>query len=288
MDGRVREGEGARGRGGDYSSPTLPLFHSPPLSLAATFILSIVVAAIAAPMAAQQLSNLEPERPITVEDARPVPYRAFAGAVDWTYSERRDGFNDYGPGFSLLYGAARGLETGAALRYVTRPRRNAGRGISSGDLFLHALYEICPESATGPALAVRADVQLPTGLDSKGTDVHLTGLATRTFDAFRLHANFRFTREGATAPMERSERYEGVAGIDYLLSRRGLTDTLALADVVVRTNPLIGGPAVITIEAGARRRIGSQTSFFAGAGTDLAGPGGRTKVRVRVGVSQMY
>jgi hypothetical protein len=246
------------------------------------------LAASAAPMAAQQLSNLEPERPISVEDARPVPYRAFAGAVDWTYTERHDGFNDYGPGFSLLYGAARGVETGAALRYVTRPRRNAGRGISSGDLFLHALYAICPESATAPALAVRVDVQLPTGLDSKGTDLHLTGLATRTFDAFRLHANFRFTREGDTAPMERSERYEGVAGIDYLLSRRGLTDTLALADVVVRTNPLIGGPAVITIEAGARRRIGSQTSIFAGAGTDVAGPSSRTKVRVRFGVSQMY
>jgi hypothetical protein len=238
-------------------------------------------------MAAQQLSNLEPERPISVEDARPVPYRAFSGSVDWTYSERRDGFNDYGPGFSLLYGAAQGLETGASLRYVTRPRRNAGRGISSGDLFLHALYAIRPESATWPALAVRVDVQLPTGLDSKGTDVHLTGLATRSFDAFRLHANFRFTREGATAPMERSERYEGIAGIDFLLSRR-LTDTLALADVVVRTNPIIGGPAVVTFEAGVRRRIGSQTSLFAGAGTDLAGSGGRTKVRVRVGVSQMY
>jgi hypothetical protein len=288
VDGRVRVGEGVRERGGDRSSPTHPPSHSPPLSLSTTFTVSIAALLITAVVRAQQLSNLEPERPISVEDARPVPYRAFAGAVDWTYTERRDGFNDYGPGFSLLYGAARGVETGAALRYVTRPRRNAGRGISSGDLFLHALYAICPESATGPALAVRVDVQLPTGLDSKGTDLHLTGLATRTFEAFRLHANFRYTREGATAPMERSDRFEGVAGIDYLLSRRGLTDTLVLADMVVRTNPLIGGPAVITVEAGARRRIGSQTSLFAGGGTDLAGPGGRTKVRVRFGVSQMY
>ncbi|HTD53248.1 MAG TPA: hypothetical protein VK780_09500, partial [Thermoanaerobaculia bacterium] len=268
-----------------------PFPASPRLRLIRRFLPWVVVAMaapMAAPMAGQQLSNLEPERPVTVEDARAVPYGAFSGSVDWTYSERRDGFNDYGPGFSLLYGAARGLETGAALRYVTRPRRNAGRGISSGDLFLHALYEIHPESATWPALAVRAEVQLPTGLDSKGTDIHLTGLATRSFDTFRLHANFRYTREGATAPTERFERYEGVAGIDFLLSRRGRTDMLALADVVVRTNPIIGGPAIITIEAGARRRIGSQTSLFGGAGTDLTGPHGRTKVRVRFGVSQMY
>src|SRR5205807_3673175 len=132
-------GEGGRGRGGDRSSPTLPLSHSPPLFLKATLALSVSALLMTAVVRAQQLSNLEPERPISVEDARAVPYRAFAGAVDGTYSERRDGFNDYGPGFSVLYGAARGLETGAALRYVTRPRRNAGRGISSGDLFLHAL-----------------------------------------------------------------------------------------------------------------------------------------------------
>jgi hypothetical protein len=288
VDGRSRGGEAVRGLGRDRSSPALRLCHSPPSSFAATLVFSLAATLMAAPMAAQQLSDLERERPIAVEDARPLPYRAISGAVDWTYDGRRNGLNDYGPGFSILYGAARGLETGASLRYVTRPGRNAGRGISSGDLFLHALYAIRPESATWPALAIRADVQLPTGLDSKGTDVHLTGLATSSFDSFRLHANFRFTHLGATASFERSERYEGVGGIDFLVSRRGLTDTLVLADVAVRTNPVVGGLAVVTVEAGVRRRIGSQTLVFAGAGSDLAGPNDRTKVRVRVGVSQMY
>jgi hypothetical protein len=288
VDGSLGGGEGARGREGDRSSPTLPLSHSPPLSLAATLVLSLAALLITAVARAQQLSDLEPERPISVEDARPVPYRAFSGAVDWTYNQRSDALNDYGPGFSLLYGAARGLEVGASLRYVTRPGRNAGRGISSGDLFVHALYGIRPESAAWPALAIRTDVQFPTGLDSKGTDLHLTALATRSFDAFRLHANFRFSHLGATGPTERSERYEGIAGLDFLVSRRGLTDSLLLADIVVRTNPIVSGRAVITIEAGGRQRIASQTVLFAGAGSDLTGLHDRAKVRVRVGVSHIY
>src|SRR6185503_10492013 len=108
--------------------------------------------------------------------------------------------NDHGPGFSLLYGAMRGLELGAAVRYVTRPGRNALRGISSGDIELHALYSLTTETAELPALAIKAGVEFPTGLDSKGTDLHLAALATRSFERFRVHANFLWTRLGATEP----------------------------------------------------------------------------------------
>ena len=96
---------------------------------------------------AQFLSNLEPERPIEVEDAAPIPFRAISAGVDWTYNLRRGGLNDQGPGWSLLYGAMRSLEIGAAQRYVTRPGRNALRGIASGDLEIHALYGLLGETA---------------------------------------------------------------------------------------------------------------------------------------------
>ncbi len=256
--------------------------------MAATLIFIALVMSAGKRAHAQQLSDLEPDRPISIEDARPVSFRAFSGAVDWSFNERRDHSNDYGPGFSLLYGAARGLEVGAALRYVTRPERNAGRGISSGDLFVHALYGLHSETAGLPALAVRADLQFPTGLDSKGTDLHLALLATRSFDSFRLHGNFRFTRLGDTGPTERAERWEGVAGIDVLASRRGLTDSLLLADIVVRTNPVIDGRAVLGAEVGTRRRIGPQTVLFAGAGSEFSGGRDRRVLTLRLGVSQMY
>ncbi len=240
------------------------------------------------PASAQLLSDLEPERPISVEDARPVSYRALSGSADWTYNVREGPLNDYGPGFSLLYGAARGLEVGAGIRYVNRPGRNAARGISSGDLLLHALYGLATETAKRPALGLRVGVQFPTGLDSRGTDLQLAGLLTRSFDAFRLHGNLRWTRRGDTGPNERRDRFEAVAGMDFVPGRRRLTDSLLLADLTVRSNPLRDANTIVTVELGARLRVGSQTLLFFGAGSEVAGEPDRARLRLRAGFTHMY
>jgi len=241
------------------------------------------------PALAQTLSDLEPERPLLMEDARPVSYRAFSGSVDWTYDDRKGSYDDYGPGFSLLYGAARGLEVGAAIRWVTRPERNANRGVASGDLMVHALYQLLDETAGRPAVAFRAGLQFPTGLDSKGTDLHLGLLATRSFETFRLNANFLYARLGETNSHERRDRFEGIAGADFMLpNRRGLTDTLLLVDADVRSNPVIGGSPLLTLETGARRRIGSQTILFAGVGSEISGASDRARLRFRLGLTHTY
>ncbi len=238
---------------------------------------------------AQLVSDLEPERPISVEDARPVPHRALSGSADFTYNVRANRLNDYGPGFSLLYGAARSLEVGTNIRYVTRPERNSLRGISSGDLFVHALYGLHSEDARWPALAMRVELQFPTGLDSKGTDLHVGALATRSFDLFRLHANLLWTRLGAVSGAERRERVEGIAGLDFLVTPHARTDTLAVADVSLRTNPIINGTGIVTIEGGVRQRIGIQTILFAGAGSDVRGEHrDRAPFRIRVGLTRLY
>ncbi|MDQ2970674.1 MAG: hypothetical protein M3R34_06000 [Acidobacteriota bacterium] len=251
-------------------------------------ILLAILLLLARRARAQFLSDLAPDRPLAIEDARPVSYRALSGAIDWTYSLRKGSLNDYGPGFSLLYGPLRGLETGVAIRWVTRPGRNADRGIASGDLDLHALYQIADETGTRPAVAARVGVQLPTGLDSKGTDLHLAALATRSFDAFRLHANLRYTRLGATNTLERRDRYEGAVGVDFLPNPRGTTDTIVLADAVVRSNPVLGGTTIMLLELGARRRIGPQTLLFAGAGTEITGLPDRARLRLRLGLTHLY
>ena len=287
MDASLRRGNGGTGGHGESPSPRLPFSPSPNLALERWAIALAIVALITPNARAQIVTELEPERPISMEDAHPLSYRAISGSADWSYNWRQ-GRSDYGPGFSLSYGAARALEVGAAVRYVTSPGSNASRGISSGDLILHALYGISAETASWPAVAVRVGVQLPTGLDSEGTDLRLGALATRTFDAFRLHANLTWTRLGDTAVKERKDRLEGIAGIDLMTSRRGLTDSLFLADLVVRTNPLRGGRTIVTAEAGERLRVGSRTVFFAGAGSDLNGENYRARFRLRAGLTYVY
>jgi hypothetical protein len=242
---------------------------------------------IAAMAGGQQLSDLEPNRPVAMEDARPVSYREFSGSADYTYNVRRGGLNDDGPSFALLYGALRGLELGGSVAYLTRPGRNAARGISSGDIVLHALYGIRTESEQWPALAIQAGVEFPTGLDSKGTDLHLAGLATRSFESFRVHANFLYTRLGATEPFEHTDRFEGILGFDTVVGPHGLTDTLLVGDVSLRSNPVRGGNMILTAEAGVRQRIGVQTLFFFGAGSELTG-GDRARLRLRAGLSHAY
>jgi hypothetical protein len=222
-----------------------------------------------------------------VEDARPIPYRGLSFAADWTYNER-DGSDDTGPGFSVLYGVARGLELGAALRYVTSPGSNALRGITSGDLEVHALYGLFSESARRPALAVRLGVLFPTGLDSRGTDLNLAILLTRSFDAFRLHGNVRWVRLGDTLPSERADRLEGGVGVDFLPSRRGSTDTILLGGLQVRSSPLVDGETVFEAEIGVRRRIGAQTYFFGSLGSELTGEEDRAKATGRAGVTHLF
>ncbi len=251
-------------------------------------ILAALLALAAQAASAQLLSDLELERPLSIEDARPVSFRAFSGSADWTYNVRQNRLNDHGPGFSLLYGMARGLELGGSVRYVTRPGRNALRGISSGDIVLHALYQLRTETAAWPAIAVRAGVEFPTGLDSKGTDLHLAALATRSFETFRVHGNFLWTRLGATGSTERYDRFEGVLGADCVVNPRRFTDTLLVADVDVSTNPVRGANRVLAIEAGLRQRIGIQTIFFVGAGSELTGERDRAHFRVRIGLTHVY
>lgn len=287
---RGRPGDGETGGLGERrrsGSPRLPVSRSPGLHLIAKVILFAVLP-LTATAKAQFLSDLEADRPLAVEDARPVSFRAFSGSVDWTYNVRQEGLDDYGPGFSLLYGMARGLELGGSIRYVTSPGRNANRGISSGDIVLHALYQLKTETADWPALAVRAGVEFPTGLDSKGTDLHLAGLATRSFEAFRIHGNFLWTRLGATGSRERYDRFEGIVGADWVINSHQRSDTLLVADVDVSSNPVRGASRVLAVEAGIRQRIGVQTIFFAGAGSELTGERDRAHFRIRVGLTHVY
>ena len=242
----------------------------------------------ASPLSAQFLSNLERDRPVAIEDAAPVPYRGLSAALDWTYNVRRGGLNDEGPGITLVYGAVRNFELGFSQRYVTRPGRNALRGISSGDVELHALYGIATESAKRPALGARIGVVFPTGLDSRGTDLQLAGLASRSFDTLRLHVNVRWTRLGDTVPTERADRLEAGLAVDFLASPRGRTDTLVLASVNIRSSPVLDGPAVADVDLGLRQRIGTQTILFGGFGSEISEQPDRPRLRVRVGLSHVF
>ena len=73
-------------------------------------------------------------------------------------------------------------------------------------------------------------------------------------------------------------------------SLRGLTDTVVVADVSLRSNPVLGPGAssILLVELGARHRIGPQTLVFAGAGSEVTGLPDRARLTLRVGLTHLY
>ncbi len=250
---------------------------------------ALVLAAAASSAAlGQEISDLPAGRPVTIEDATPLAWQAFSFSADWASAQRNDGVNYSGPAFSLLYGVARGVEAGVETRLLTHPHLNAERGIGSGDLDVHALGALLSESTSRPALAVRADVFLPTGVASHGTNLSGEVLATRSFDAFRLHANAGFLYVGDTRPEERRERLFAVFGGDVAPLGPWNTDTLLVGDLFVRQSVGRRGHTTAGAEIGVRQRMGMQTLIYAGLLKEFSGEGDRVRYRGLIGLTHAF
>jgi hypothetical protein len=252
--------------------------------------LAALTAALAAAAAAwaplpaegQEISNLEAARPISLEDATPIERGTWSMSADYAYARRLDRVD------SLMAGPFSGLEIGAETRLLTNPRLNARRGIGSGDLDFHVLGALARESAGGPALAVRGDAFLATGFASHGTNVSAELIATRSFDAFRIHGTAGALYVGSTRPGQRRHQLYAVAGFDARPFGPWRTDTLAMADVVVRQSVATGGKVSVGIELGIRHRIGLQTLFYAGMGSEVAGERDRVQYRGLLGLTHTF
>ena len=250
------------------------------------FLPLVLLAASAA--SAQQISNLESARPVTMEDATPLPPGTYSLSADYGYARRLDRVDYAGPAFSLVGGLVPGIELGAESRLLTNPNLNARRGIGSGDLDVHVLAGIRKESAGGPALAFRADAILGTGFASHGTNISAEGILTRSFDSVRVHASVGTLYIGSTREAQRRNQVFGVLGIDLPAFGTWKTDTLAMGDVVVRQSVLTGGKVSVGVELGIRHRIGMQTLFYAGMSSEVAGERDRVQYRGLLGLTHFF
>ncbi|MGH9442794.1 MAG: hypothetical protein ACRD16_11030 [Thermoanaerobaculia bacterium] len=250
----------------------------PPLAASLSLALLAVAMAPGAGLA-QEISNLEAGRPVTLEDPVPVSPGSYSGSFDYAYAVRYDHVDYAGPGFSLVYGFAPGFEIGGETRLLTNPRLNSRRGIGSGDLDLHVLGEVVGESEGRPGIALRLDALLATGFASHGTNFVPELLLSKSFDTFRIFGNFSSTYIGSTRPGERRNRVSAVVGIAAPPGGGWNTDTLALVDVYARQSVEADGKTTVGAELGVKRRIGMQTIFYAGMLSEVAGE--RTRIRYR-------
>ena len=252
------------------------------------FALLPLLAALAPRAEAQEISNLEAGRPITIEDPTPIAPGTYSGSFDYAYARRLDNVDYAGPALSLVYGLPPAFEIGGETRLLTNPRGNARRGIGSGDLDVHALAEVAPETAGRPALGLRFDAILATGFASHGTNFVPELLVTKSFDSFRLHANFGSIYVGSTRPDERRNRLYAAVGFDFCPGGRWKTDKLGMIDVYVRQSVAGDRNATVGVELGIKRRIGMQTIFYAGLLSEVAGDRDRIRYRGLLGVGHTF
>lgn len=228
--------------------------------------------------------NLDKNRPVQIEDAYPIAKGEIALEGGARLLDRRRGRTRFVFQPQVLYGAFYNtqLEIGGDL--LTEPTSIEGAE-KSGELRVGALYNFNTETLTLPALALKLDLELPTGVRSRGVDGTLAGILTRSFGRWRMHLNAEYTVVGLARGAERNGFYRFVAGVSYPLGYPARFRETLIVDVFTRQSELSGNRNPTGIEVGLRHQFSSRLVLDGGIGTEFAGPSDRSAVFGIVGLS---
>jgi hypothetical protein len=231
--------------------------------------------------------NLDKNRPVQIEDAYPLAMGEIALEGGVRVNDRRQGRTRVTFQPQLLYGAFYNTQVEIGGDLLTEPTTINGAE-KSGDLRVGVLYNFNTETLPWPALAVKLEMDLPTGVRSRGVDGTVTGIATRSFGRLRTHLNAEYTVVGAAQGRERNGLYSLVAGVSYPLGYPSMFRDTLIADVFTRQSDVSGERNPTGIEAGIRHQVSSRLVLDAGLGTEFAGPSDRSAFFGILGLSMAF
>ncbi|MCX5723982.1 MAG: hypothetical protein NTX84_05590 [Nitrospirae bacterium] len=236
------------------------------------------------PLLALDHDNLDPNRPIGMEDAYAIPKGEIGMEGGVRFNDRREGRTRVTFQPQIIYGAFDNAQIEIQGDLFTEPNSLVGAS-KSGDLHLGLLYNFNTETLVLPALAIRVEADLPTGVNSRGVDTQVTGILTRSFGRLRAHLNAGYTVLGLPKGQERPGAYRAVAAVSYPLGYPdSFCDTL-IASVYTRESDLRGQRNHTGVEVGIRHQLTSRLVVDAGLGTEFAGPADRAAILGTVGLS---
>lgn len=228
--------------------------------------------------------NLDPNRPIGMEDAYAIPKGEIGVEGGVRFTDRREGRTNVTFQPQIIYGAFANAQIEIQGDLFTEPNTLVGAN-KSGDLHLGLLYNFNTETLNVPALALRVETDLPTGVNSKGVDTQVTGILTRSFGRLRAHLNAGYTVLGSPQGQERPGAYRAVAAVSYPLGYpTSFRDTL-IASVYTRQSDLRGQRNHTGVEIGIRHQLSSRIVLDGGLGTEFYGPSDRAALLGTVGLS---
>ncbi len=249
-------------------------------------VLVVAVAAVLFPPAVSALDhdNLDPNRPIQMEDAYAIPKGEIGVESGVRWNDRKEGRTGVTFQPQLIYGAFRNTQIEIQGDLFTDPHSLVGAD-KSGDLHLGVLYNFNTETLILPAFAMRVEADLPTGVRSKGIDAQVTGIMTRSFGRLRVHLNAGYTALGAPQGQERSGTYRVIAAASYPIGYPYRFRETLIVDVYSRQSDLVGQTNHTGVEVGLRHQLSSRIVLDGGLGTEFAGPSDRSVFMGTVGLS---
>lgn len=228
--------------------------------------------------------NLDPNRPIAIEDAYVVPKGEIGVEGGVLFNDQKRGKSRFVFQPQLIIGAFDNTQLELSSDLLTDPTPVVGND-KSGNLTVGALYNLNTETISLPAFATRVQVGFPTGVNAKGVDTALTGVMTRSFGRWRTHLNIGYAFQGSPQGTERSGAYRVVAAVSYPLGYpTSFRDTI-IANVFTRQSDLMGQRNPTGVGIGLRHQVSSRVVFDTGLGTEFAGPPNRSVFFSTIGLS---
>lgn len=252
--------------------------------IACALIAAISLPLMPLPGFALDHDNLDPNRPIGMEDAYAVPKGEIGMEGGVRFNDRREGRTRVTFQPQIIYGAFDNTQIEIQGDLMSAPNTLVGAA-KSGDLHVGVLYNFNTETISLPAFAVRLAVELPTGVNSKGVDTQMTSILTRSFGRLRAHLNAGYTVLGSPQGQERPGTYRAVAAVSYPLGYpTSFSDTL-IASVYTRESDLRGQRNHTGLEIGLRHQLSSRVVLDGGLGTEFVGPADRAALLGTIGLS---
>jgi hypothetical protein len=228
--------------------------------------------------------NLDPNRPIQMEDAYAIPKGEIGLESGVRFNDRRTGRTRFVFQPQIIYGAFDNAQIELQGDVFTEPSSVVGAN-KSGDLHVGLLYNFNTETLPLPAFAMRVEADLPTGVSSRGVDGQVTGIMTRSIGRLRVHLNAGYTFLGSAQGMERNGAYRLIAAVSYPIGYPYRFRETLIVDVYTRQSDLIGQRNNTGIEVGLRHQLSSRIVLDGGIGTEVYGPADRAALTGTVGMS---
>ena len=154
----------------------------------------------------------------------------------------------------------------------------------AGDLDVNVRVNFGPETTVLPSLAGLLGVTFPTGVDATAYEVVVKAYATKTVaQQVDLHLNVEEDISDRARAGDRQARYRLVLGASYVIPTHATL--MLVGDVFTDQATRVGDPNTVGVEVGVRYRLSAAVYWDAGLGTDLAGPGDRSRFFFTTGLT---